>query len=122
MHYYKYFMASGQGYMQALRDIFRDGSVSEKNMAITVFFDEVSQLTRVIKEEEAAIGSLRSLEKQLKKAKKIDDNDEEIRERTEAFQKAKSDKYSFADKRSILKNLKNSQTRLKGVLKKKIKR
>jgi len=114
-------MSSIQSFKDATERIMQEGSVSEKNMAITVFFAEACRLTQVIKQEEAAIRSMSKLEKQIKKAKKVEENEEEFKELQDQYQKAKSDEYSFADKRAVLKNMENSQSQLKSALKKKIK-
>lgn len=108
-------------FKDTVEDIFQNGSISDKNMAITIFFAEACKLTEVIKQEGAAIKSLSKLEKNIKKAKKLDDNEEEVAKLTDQYQKAKSDEYSFADKRAVLKNLENSQSKLKSTLKRRVK-
>jgi len=114
-------MSTIQSFKQTVEDIFQSGSVNEKNMIITVFFAEACKLTQVIKQEGAAIRSMSKLKKHIKKAERVADNEEEVSALQDQYQKAKSDEYSFADKRAVLKNLENSQSQLKSALKRKVK-
>ena len=100
------------GYSEDLSRIFDQGSVGEKNQAISIIFALLGKLASEIKEEQDRLGKPKALKKQVEKAKKILDNDEETQRLTAQYQEAKTSKVALSEKRQLLKNIKKHQKQL----------